>query len=371
MSAGRSRFLLVASLWTLGAGRSAAADHPADQQALVQRLEESAVRLRALEQTVRLQAEQLAEERRRLDTLLAQLCPAASAAVGAPLGRPKTQGRTFQRVEAPPERPVTHRAVSFGLGGLVQGWYVAGDHGQRDTFRVRRTELYFSGQITEKGRWLIMVDPAKALSLEQSFTSLGEAPAAAGVTVNQASRILQNAQVTFDYIPRMQVTIGQFKVPLSREGLESSGRLDTIERALFASDRARGGAYGDVRDIGLMVNGLLGPRVDYHLGVFNGVVESQNDVDRDEFRRLGNGRGERPRRDRIGGEVQLVKGPFTVRSELMAGWDGAVSRRGSMPSWVIGRTPGSRGSFGSTSGIPTPTPRPHRPRRPSATTWQA
>jgi hypothetical protein len=42
----------------------------------------------------------------------------------------------------------------------------------------------------------------------------------------------------------------------------------------------------------------------------------------------GNGGGNRPRRDRLGAEVQFTSGPLTLRSELMTGRDGVLRRRG-------------------------------------------
>lgn len=238
--------------------------------------------------------------------------------------------------------------VSLTFNGLVQGWYAAGDAGLRDTFRIRRTEVYFNGQITNKARWQVMVDAAKTLSLETTAASLADAQPLTGVTVSQPSRILQNAVITFDYTPKVNVSVGQFKLPLSLEGQQSSGRLETVERALFLSDRARGGNYGDVRDLGLLVRGGVGARVDYQVGIFNGVGESQNDVDcNDQMALAGgmlwrvwdrlqigssgawSGSGiDRPRRDRLGAELQLTRGRFTLKSELMTGHDGPLSRRG-------------------------------------------
>lgn len=240
-------------------------------------------------------------------------------------------------VEPPPERPITHQSVAVTFNGLVQAWYAAGNEGFRDTFRIRRSELYFNGRITEKARWQVMLDPSKALALD-----------AGAATVNQSTRLLQNAVITFDYDPDVQVSVGQFKLPLGLEGRRSSGRLDTVERALFASDRARGGALADVRDIGLLARWSSGTAVEVQAGVFNGVAETQNDVDGNDQKAVaasiawrplrglhlgasgawGNGRGDRPRRDRAGAEAELARGPFTVRSELMAGRDGAVERLG-------------------------------------------
>ena len=132
------------------------------------------------------------------------------------------------------------------------------------------------------------------------------------------------------------------------------GRADVVgaprhrrSGALFASDRARGGAFADVRDIGIMVRGGIGSRVDFQGGDLDGVAERQNEVDRDDqkalagnlaFRPLkglhvgasgawGNGGGDRLRRDRAGAEVPAR--PRSVHRPIGAD-DGP--RRGRAPS---------------------------------------
>ena len=294
----------LAAMLCLAVPAAAGAPEP-DAAALLRRLEAAEARIQALE---------------------ARLAAAAPAVAPSPA----------PAVEPPPERPVTHRSSAVAFNGLVQAWYAAGDAGLRDTFRIRRTELYFNGRITDGARWQVMVDPSKALALE-----------AGGGAVSQSTRILQNALVTFDVGPRAQVSVGQFKLPLGYEGRQPSGRLDTVERALFASDRARGGGLADVRDIGLLARWADGP-VEVQGGVFNGIAESQNDVDRNDQKALagslawrpwqglhlgasaawGNGGGERPRRDRAGAEVELLRGRLTARSEVMAGRDGDAERLG-------------------------------------------
>jgi phosphate-selective porin len=288
-----------------------------DMASLLRRLEAAEARIKALEEQVQ-----------------AAVAPA----------RPEVP-RPPGAVDLPPERPITHQLVSLTFNGLVQAWYAAGNEGFRDTFRIRRTELYFNGQITNKARWQVMIDPSKVLAFETPAT---DPRVVVPPAIAQSTRLLQNAVITFDYNPRVRWSIGQFKLPLGLEGQQSSGRLDTVERALFASDRARGGAYADVRDIGLMVRAGSGSRLDVQAGVFNGVAESQNETDRNDQKALagsivirpvsglhlgssgawGNGGGTRPQRDRLGAEVQYTRGPLTLRSELMTGRDGALHRRG-------------------------------------------
>lgn len=247
-------------------------------------------------------------------------------------------------------------AVETGLGkvkftGLLQGWYAGGDRGFNDTFRIRRAEMKFTGELLPKVRWTVMLDLAKALSLNTSSTTVNGTSVVGDVTVNQSSRILQEAFVTLGYFKRANVNIGQFKLPVSQEALQSSAALDTVERALFLSDRSRGGALGDVRDFGVMLFGPLNSQLDYQIGVFNGSGENMNDVDRSDQKSIagrlvfhpgflkglqlggsgvwGNGnRSTNPRRDRLGAELVFEREKFKFKSEFMTGVDGTIHRRG-------------------------------------------
>ncbi len=246
-------------------------------------------------------------------------------------------------------------AIESGFGhirfnGLLQVWGSAGDAGYRDSFRIRRTELTLSGQINDKTRWTVMIDPSKSLSLNNSTAIADGVSVLSGSSVNQASRILQDAFVSTTYIPHLRVDVGQFKIPLSMESSESSAALSTVERALFMSDRARGGSFGDIRDIGVMVRGPLTKYADFYLGEFNSSGDRQNDVAANDQKatvgRLvikpvkwlqiggsgayGNGgsRPDRPRRDRIGAEFLIRRGGFSLKSEYMQGKDANVLRQG-------------------------------------------
>ena len=247
-------------------------------------------------------------------------------------------------------------AVEPGFGkikfdGLLQAWAVAGGEGVTNTFRLRRTELKFSGQITPRASWTITIDPAKALSLNSTTTPINGTSVLTSASVNQASRILQDAYITLGYIPHVRLDFGQTKIPLSLEGFQSSAKLDTVERALFMSDKGRGGSFGDIRDFGVMISGPLTRVVDYQVGLFNGSGEHQNEsatfdqksvigrVVVKPFRgfqvggsgALGYGitnSTTRPRRDRLGAEIMYTRGPLALKSEWMEGKDGEVLRQG-------------------------------------------
>ncbi|MBI1747427.1 MAG: hypothetical protein HYR55_12665 [Acidobacteria bacterium] len=235
------------------------------------------------------------------------------------------------------------------LTGLFQGWFFTGNQGVADSFRLRRTEIKLSGEITPKIKWLVMFDPAKSLSLNKTTTSLQGTSVLRDAGINPAGNVLQDAYVTFDLLKNLSIEMGQAKIPLSAEGLQSTATLDTIERALFLSDRARGGGYGDIRDTGIWLRSKLG-FTEYHAGVFNGSGENQNDVAKHDQKAIigkfvikppalnglqfgvSGARGvadrELVRRDRIGAEMAYRQGPFLFKSEVMTGRDANLHRVG-------------------------------------------
>jgi phosphate-selective porin len=278
------------------------------------------------------------------------LCAAASLAPAAAQRADSVAGAApAARDTAPaPPRAAPRLAVESAVGritvsGLLQGWFTSGDASFDDSFRMRRAEIRLTGEVSPSVRWTIMVDPSKSLSLV--------AAEGGGQSVNQASRMLQDASISLSLSPAWRVDVGQQKVPLSLEGLQSSAALETVERALFLSDRGRGGNYGDIRDIGVVVRGTAWRALDLHVGAFNGSGETQNDVDRNDAKALAGravlrvpgvpglqvgafgawGAGEaddRPRRDRAGAELLFRRGAWTLKSEGVAGADGDLDRRG-------------------------------------------
>ena len=272
-----------------------------------------------------------------------------AAANNAPNAANRSQAVTAKAIPTPP--PV----IESGFGkvrfdGLLQAWYSAGSKTQ-NTFRFRRAEMKFSGEINPDVRWTIMIDPAKSLSLSQTTKVIDGVPVVTGVSINQSSRMLQDAFISLGYLKNVNVDIGQFKIPLTLEGLQSSSALDTVERALFMSDRSRGGGLGDIRDFGIQFSGPLGKSIDYRIGVFNGTGENQNTPDSNQDKAIigrfvvhpsfikglqigasgafsNSNRITNPRRDRAGGEVLYTAGKFKFKAEVMGGVDGELHRLG-------------------------------------------
>ena len=346
---------------------------PSPQQAvsevesLRRQVEEQKARIQQLQADMRQQSQSLEKQQKLLEELVLKTERLGSAGPGVrvinasasapaagdaePAAVTQTAPAAAQTTPPQPEgvRP-GYGKIKFG--GLVQAWFAAGNQGFSDTFRIRRAELEFSGEINPKVRWKVMIDPSRGLSLNRTFTTIAGTPVVRDVSVNQGSRILQDAFVTLGYVKHMDINVGQQKLPLSLEGTQSSSRLDTVERALFLSDGGRGGSLGDVRDLGVTFTGsLFSTSLDYYVGVFNGVGLTQNDVDRNDQKSVvgrlvyrpafakglqvggsgaweNGGFADRPRRDRLGAEGRFVRGPVTLKAEVMSGKDADLHRLG-------------------------------------------
>lgn len=253
------------------------------------------------------------------------------------------------RARAPTE-PATSPLSSLRIGGLLQVWYAQGDGGFQNTFRIRRATLKFSGDVSRRARWSLGLDAAKLLTTNSVTTDVGGSTVVTQTAVNQNGRMLQDAFIALALPARIQLDVGQFKLPLGVEGnTQSSAVLETVERALFASDRSRGGVYANSRDLGMLVRLAPAGRLDVAAGVFNGVGESQNDIDRNRQKAVASRIGGRlpffPHlefgasgattvfggpdsliRQRAGTDLKLVAGRVLVKGEFMTGRDGA--RRG-------------------------------------------
>lgn len=261
--------------------------------------------------------------------------------------RRATDSAVTARENAPP--PATGLA-GIHIGGLIQVWYSQGDAGFINTFRIRRSELKLGGDVSSRARWAITVDPARVLSVNSSTADINGTTVVTGTNVNQNSRIFVDGYIGLALPANLELDAGQLKIPIGLEGgVQSPAALETVERALYTSDRARGGIYGDSRDIGLLLRGPIARDVEYAVGYFNGVGESQNDVDRNRAKAVVGRFATRIPflhalslgasgalsttsepdtivRRRGGVEARLAAGPVLVKSEYMTGRDGA--RRG-------------------------------------------
>jgi len=241
---------------------------------------------------------------------------------------------------------------SVQIDGFLQLWYLDGHTitTPHNTYRVRRADLKLSGTISPRVRWRISVDGAKLLNLNKTSTTIGDSTALRDASVDERTRILQEASINVSVLPNLRIDVGQQIIPLALEGTIASPQIETIQRTMFIEERARGGTLGDIRDIGATARGSLGEgSIEYQLGLFNEMGESQNNTDQNDQKAAvgrvafhvpfinqlqfgGSGGFEAgtlsQRRERGGGEAQFRNRWLTLRSEVMGARDGAIRRLG-------------------------------------------
>lgn len=255
----------------------------------------------------------------------------------------------LQRQQVVPAKAPRSVKAGFGdieVGGLMQTWYTT-DSKANDSYRLRRMEIKLSGQISPKVSWTSMFDTSKVLTL--NTTTAGGAVTSVGV--NNPKHILQDMHLDYALSPELRLTIGQFKVPMSREGLRSSSELLTVERCLFNTLPANAGRVSDIRDVGIQLSGKY-PAGAFAVGIFDDGGARQNAQD-DNAQKTFVGRlvrnvaltGDRSLqlgvygatgktgagpavRDRLGFELGYATGPHRVEAEAAATQDGTVKGRG-------------------------------------------
>jgi hypothetical protein len=196
-----------------------------------------------------------------------------------------------------PGAAVATKSGKLTMSGLLQVWYysIKNDHKglfndnqvndiadtnetlDNDSFRIRRSEIKFSFDITKNITGVIMIDPSREAQSFPSFPSnqggfkrTANGPTSGAVAnvqggVGAAPRLFQDAYIVYKgIVPHHEFQIGQYKPPFSEEGLRSSAGLDFVERSFV-------GQMGDNRDMGGHVRGFwVDERVQYWMGVFDG-----------------------------------------------------------------------------------------------------
>jgi phosphate-selective porin OprO and OprP len=151
-------------------------------------------------------------------------------------------------------------ATGGGSGGLVPSAPVRGDRG---SFRIRRAKTEITGWMWNEH-----------LTYEIQLSWAGPEPGASTQTP------LEDLTLSYDISKKgtFVLTGGQFKVPLGRQEMTSSSKMQFVERDLLSGEFSRG------RDIGLQVSGLVAEKkLEYRLGVFNGNPASRIENDNDKF----------------------------------------------------------------------------------------
>jgi hypothetical protein len=247
--------------------------------------------------------------------------------------------------EVPKPAPVKTLAVGQGgsltVSALLQAWLTGAHQGDAitSTFRVRRAEIRLKGEVVPKSlSFVVMFDPAKVLeSKDVKLTVANQEPAPADpkkpetVTAKQppgAISVFQDVLMTW-LTPYADVSIGQFKNPVSWEGFNSSRQLLFAERSLVSRE------YGDRRDLGMQAMKTF-DSFGYVLGVYNGTGLNalDGDTNKDVALRLevypvkgltlaGVGYGTLGDRDRPGSkdrheiDVRYEGGPLLVQAEAI------------------------------------------------------
>ncbi|HMJ55164.1 MAG TPA: porin [Polyangiaceae bacterium] len=178
--------------------------------------------------------------------------------------------------DAPPKKLTVGTGGLFQPGLLLQGWFLfdgcpsctGATPSSVSTFRIRRAEVHVKGEIVPKlASYAVMFDPAKVL--EDKSTVVPVTPVdpttPQQVTARQpvsAISVLQDVFITFQS-EYADVSLGQFKIPVSWEGYNSSSKLIFPERSLVSRQ------FGDKRDLGLRIAKTT-KYFGYSAGVFNG-----------------------------------------------------------------------------------------------------
>jgi len=225
-------------------------------------------------------------------------------------------------------------AESVKVNGLMQFWY-ENEQGATvtDTFRLRRAEIKLSGEITPEVSWAVMIDPA---AVREDDTKTETVNGTKVITSVGRKSPLQDFVITLKPHKSWNIDFGQYKVPFGMEGLESSAKLDFIERSAITSQFK----WADYRDIGVTLKGDFnsnGVKVQSALGIFNGEGQNKSDANNSsdfagrlvikptEGLHLGvatyRGKVGTSSTDntRTGGEIKLAKGPVTAYGEYVTG----------------------------------------------------
>lgn len=243
-------------------------------------------------------------------------------------------------------KPPTDLAVgSRGLvsvHALLQAWVdtnPAADKFGEDpeaTFRIRRAELRISGDIISKRvSYVVMTDLARSLfKMGESVTVTNPDGSTSTVQGVQADNLLPIRDAyTIIKSEHVDVWLGQFKIPISLEGLTSPAQLLLPERSVVAK------AFGDKRDLGVKLEKRK-DRFYYGLSAYNGAGENRLDTDntkeaagRFEFTpKFGEnaklllavaglasiGPAEQQHRQLIEGDVRFEYGGFLVQGEVIS-----------------------------------------------------
>ncbi len=146
-------------------------------------------------------------------------------------------------------------------------------------FRVRRANIWITGDATENMGYTILFDPSLLLTttgLTVKGTTSGGTFTSNSITSSYAP--LKDAFVYYNN-GAFRLQVGQMKVPVSQEFLQGAFNLTTIERSAFATS-AQTGDFGFYRDIGALGSVDLMGMGKWYAGIYNGsggnIAENSN-----------------------------------------------------------------------------------------------
>src|SRR5688572_733348 len=140
-------------------------------------------------------------------------------------------------------------AHSLRLRGLVQGDFRGYDaaNDPNNTFLLRRARLIFEGKFAKNYSYVVQPEFGGTIQILDAYVNAGFSPA-------------------------FQVRVGKFKTPVGLEQLQS-------DPVAFFNERSVASGLTPNRDVGLQLSGdVLDNRLNYMLGVFNGVPDGGNNV---------------------------------------------------------------------------------------------
>ena len=264
----------------------------------------------------------------------------------------------------PPDKLTVAKTGIFQPSANLQVWAIgehlgnnrADNNAWATSFRIRRAEIKAKGEIIpKKFGYMVMFDPARLLDLKSTpvnntttttaadgtmtstttaVPTLGAVGAQGGSTILTGANtsILQDVQLTYmtDYA---DVSIGQFKIPLSLEGSTSAAKLYFPERSMISR------LFGDRRDLGFKVEKKF-EHFGYLAGIYNG--QGQNNLDTNDTKDVSLrleaypikdvtlavvgytsifDRDQVGAKDRIEGDLKIEKSGLLVQAEAIRGWD--------------------------------------------------
>lgn len=207
-------------------------------------------------------------------TLLGLLTSVATAQAPDPTA-PQPPTEPPPAVDPPPTKLAVGKDGQGRIqpGILAQGWFLLDRNGGKtttSTFRIRRAEISVKGEILPKQVGVqIMIDPAKVREPQNTTLTDSGGDTVTVPTPAASLSILQDFYITF-VSQYADVSVGQFKIPVSWEGYNSSSKIILPERALISS------LFGDKRDLGVRL-AKSWKKWGYSAGVFNG--QGANNLD--------------------------------------------------------------------------------------------